>query len=158
MPSGKKNLSNNNSTTARSCAASSTTKAKGKRKAIFGRGLNNESPSPENVTVRKRAEFIPPSPPRASVHSLRRTKEKPTCLLFGPDRESLYNGYFFCSNCKFYEDAISSGGYSKKLSRDSKRFRRTANHTDFLIPTDRLIDDNCANLPLAEKENNATVD
>jgi hypothetical protein len=59
MPSDKKVPCNNNNNSARSSTASSTTKAKVKRKAIFGRDLNNQSPSPENVTVRKRAKFIP---------------------------------------------------------------------------------------------------
>ncbi len=84
MPSDKKIPCNNNSNTARSSTPSSTTKAKVKRKVIFGKGLNNKSPSPKNVTVHNRAKFIPPSPPQASVHSLRQTKEKPTCLYLDP--------------------------------------------------------------------------
>lgn len=107
-----KTPSNNKSSNARSSIPSSNTKKKGKR-AVFGRALNNKSPSPENFRVRKCAKFIPPSPPRASVRSLCQTKDKPTCLLFGPHMETLYNHFGICSNCKLYEDAIHSGEYSK---------------------------------------------
>ncbi len=115
--------------------------SKSKPKGKFSRLLNHYSPSPENITTRRRPKFIPDSPPRAAFRSLRRTKEKPTCLLFGPHRETLYHGFFFCSNCKLYEDAISSGGFSKKLNRESRRFRCQAKHTDLMFPTDRLVDD-----------------
>jgi hypothetical protein len=40
-----------------------------------------------------------------------------------------------------YEDALSSGGFSKKLNRDSRRFRCQANHPDVMFPTDCLVDD-----------------
>jgi hypothetical protein len=97
-------------------------------KGKFSRSLNQYSPSPENITTRQRLKFIPDSPPRPVVRSLHRMKEKPTCLVFGPHREILYQGFFFCSNCKLYEDAISSGGFSKKLNRDSRHFICQANH------------------------------
>ncbi len=89
MPSYE-NLSNNKSRTARSSTPSSTTKAK-EKKAMFGRALNNKSPSPENVTIRKCAKFIPTSPPWVSIHSLQWTKDKPTRHLFGLHRKIWYN-------------------------------------------------------------------
>jgi hypothetical protein len=47
---------------------------------------------------------------------------------------------FFCANCKSYEDAMSAG-YGRKVKRNSARFKCTANHTDFMFPTDKLLDD-----------------
>jgi hypothetical protein len=40
-----------------------------KRKAKFGRHLNAETPSPEDVRVSSRPKYIPPSPSRAEVRS-----------------------------------------------------------------------------------------
>ena len=119
-------------------------KASGKKttKVRFGRSLDQRTPSPENITtVRQRPPFIPQSPPRALIRSLCRTLKKPTCSLFGPHREMLYSDYFFCANCKSYDDYASSG-YARRIGRDSARFRCTANHADFFFPTDRLIEAN----------------
>lgn len=52
--------------------------------------------------------------------------------------ESAYSDYFFCSNCKLNEDACSSG-LNRRIDRNSKRFRCTANHIDFCFPTQCLI-------------------
>ncbi len=46
-----------------------------------------------------------------------------------------------CSDCKLHVDAISSGGFSKNLNRESRHFRCQAKHTDFMFPTDHLVDD-----------------
>jgi len=121
-----------------------SSKKKSRRKAIFSRTLNQESPpsSPEVITmVCQRPPFIPPSPPRAVIRSLRRTLKKPTCNLCGPHRETLYSDYFFCANCKAYDDYASSGS-ARRIGRDSTRFRCTANHTDFFFPKDRLMEAN----------------
>lgn len=47
--------------------------------------------------------------------------------------------YFFCANCKYYEDANTSGT-SSNIRRNSKWFQCTANHFDFIFPTDKLLD------------------
>jgi hypothetical protein len=62
---------------------------------------------------------------------------------------------FFCANCKSYDDYVSSG-YSSRVNRDSRRFKCTANHTDFFFPTDRLIDDNKSNHSSHGKCSNAS--
>jgi hypothetical protein len=46
----------------------------------------------------------------------------------------------FCANCKSYEDAMSAG-YGRKVKQNSAQFKCTANHTDFMFPTDKLLDD-----------------
>ena len=51
----------------------------------------------------------------------------------------MYAGYFFCSNCKLYQDAVSSGTASR-VNRKSKHFKCTANHTDFTFPTHWLFE------------------
>jgi len=63
---------------------------------IFGRALDQQSPSPENeVITRERPRFIPNSPPCSIIRSLRRSGDKPTCSLFGLHHEIMYNGIFF---------------------------------------------------------------
>jgi hypothetical protein len=62
---------------------------------------------------------------------------------------------FFCANCKSYDDYVSSG-YSSRVNRDSRRFKCTANHTDFFFPTDQLIDDNKSNHSSHGKCSNAS--
>ena len=121
--------------------------SRGKQKAIFARELNECTPSPEEVHIPHRQRFVPPSPNRAQIRALRRSGEKPSCLLFGPFREFVYAGYFICSNCKLYEDAVSSGTASR-VNRKSKRFKCTANHTDFTFPTHQLFEPD--DLPAAD--------
>jgi hypothetical protein len=57
---------------------------------------------------------------------------------FGPLHEAAYSNYVFCSNCKLYEDALTSG-LSKRIDQNSKRFQCTANHVDFCFPIPRLM-------------------
>jgi hypothetical protein len=71
---------------------------------------------------------------------LRRSGEKPTCLLFGPLREAVYNEFLFCANCTAYEDVLSSGS-STRIKRDLRRYKCTANHSNYFFPTDRLYDE-----------------
>ncbi len=104
---------------------------------MFGQKLNEESPSPEHIVARQHQRFVPPSPPRALIRSLRRSGEKPTCILFGPHRETLYEGFFFCANCKKYEDMLTSGCIGR-VKRNSTRFKCTARHTDFMFPTHKI--------------------
>ncbi len=109
------------------------------RKAKFARERDRStSPSEERVPSNAgRAPYIPPSPDAAFVRSLRRTKERPSCIMFGPLREVLYPDYFFCGNCRKYEDCLKSGSLHGLASRESFRFRCTANHTDYFLPTQR---------------------
>ena len=46
-------------------------------------------------------------------------------------------GIFWCENCKSYEVAATSG-MATKVKRNSWHFQCTANHTDFMVPTDKL--------------------
>jgi hypothetical protein len=78
-----------------------------------------------------RTVFRPPSPPRSMIQSSRRTKNRPTCLLFGIHREELYPDYFFCSNCKLYEDTINCGPAHGLLKRNSNRYKCMASHAFF---------------------------
>jgi hypothetical protein len=67
-----------------------------KHKAKFTRERDRScSPIADQVPIRKRDPYQPPSPDVAYVRSLRRTKEPPTCLLFGPLRGELYPDQFF---------------------------------------------------------------
>jgi hypothetical protein len=120
----------------------SKTPTRGERgKVTFERSLDLESPSQDvPITKRQRPKFTPNSPPRAVIRSLRCTGNKPTCILFGPFCESMYSGYVFCANCKSYEDAMSAG-YGRKVKQNSAQFKCTANHTDFMFPTEKLLDD-----------------
>jgi hypothetical protein len=109
-----------------------------KRKAKFTRERYRPPPSPEAEVVSSRVERrgVVPSPPRVPEKRITRcTKEKPTCLLFGRLREVLYPDHFFCSNCKNNEHSLSSGAIHEKLNWHSSRFRCTAHHTDFFLPT-----------------------
>jgi hypothetical protein len=79
--------------------------------------------------------YKPLSSSTAMIRSALRTKKPLTCLLFGIHRETLYPDYFFCSNCKFFEDRLSSGTVHGLSKRNSKRNKCTVNHTDFFFPT-----------------------
>lgn len=110
-----------------------------KRRARFKREdrRSDSSISSEDVqpTRQNRRIFRPPSPPRSMIRSSRRTKDRPTCLLFGIHREELYPDYFFCSNCKLYEDTINCGAAHGLLKRNSNRYKCMASHADFFFPT-----------------------
>jgi hypothetical protein len=134
MPSKKCNANN-------CITPHSKTPTRGKRRKVtFGRSLDLESPSPDvPINKRQSPKFTPNSPLHAVIRSPHRTGNKATCILFGPFHESIYSG-FFCANCKSYEDATSAG-YGRKVKQNSARFKCTANHTDFMFPTDKLLVD-----------------
>jgi hypothetical protein len=50
----------------------------------------------------------------------------------------LYPDHFFCGNCKKYEDSVKSGSLHGLASRASVRYRYTAKHTDYFLPTHRI--------------------
>ena len=58
---------------------------------------------------------------------------KPTCLDFGPDRVSVWPGYFFCSNCFSYENELLLG--NTKAKRSSKKHMCKGGHVSFNVPT-----------------------
>ena len=60
---------------------------------------------------------------------------KPTCADFGPDHETKYPGFFFCSNFKYWDDFLIE---NKPLKRTQKKYICQANHTNFSRPTHRL--------------------
>jgi hypothetical protein len=73
-----------------------------KRKAKFARECQRTPPSPfDDVLGTKRQQYIPPSPVAAERRSLRRTKERPTCLVFGQLRETFYPDHFFVATANF---------------------------------------------------------
>jgi hypothetical protein len=73
-----------------------------KRKAKFAREHQRTPPSPfDEVSVTKRQQYIPPSPVVAERRSLQRTKERPTCLVFGQLWETLYPDHFFVATANF---------------------------------------------------------
>ncbi len=120
------------------------------------RELDESSPvsSPEVVVKNIQTAFVPQSlSHRRLTRSARR--QKPTCLVFGPLQKAIYSDYFFCHNCKMYEDAVSSGEHHR-IDRESRRYRCTANHTDFCFPTNQLLIEQVNILPSTQsscKEN-----
>jgi len=62
----------------------------------------------------------------------------PTCMDFGVEskRNILHPSGFFCSNCKWYENEISSGK-TKKIKRDSHAYACQANHYDWVYPREK---------------------
>jgi hypothetical protein len=107
-----------------------------KRKAKFTRERDRScSPSADQVPTRKRDPYHPPSPDAAYIRLLRRTKEPPTCLLFGLLKGELYPDHIFCSICKQYENCISTRPFHGNANRDSRHFRCTTKHTDHFLPT-----------------------
>ncbi len=109
-----------------------------KRKARFTREdrRSDSSISSEGLPITsQRRVYKPPSPPKAQVRFARRSKEPPTCLLFGTYRETLYPDYFFCHNCKLYEDQLNAGVLHGLSRHNSNRHRCMAKHTDYLFPT-----------------------
>ena len=72
-------------------------------------------------------------PPRQRVPAIVRQIRDPVCTDFGPDWETLYNGYHFCSNCKAFELAKIT---RPKLNREKiKKFTCEAGHKSFDHPT-----------------------
>jgi hypothetical protein len=69
------------------------------------------------------------------IRSLRRSKDSPTCLVFGLLRETLYPDNFFCHPCKQYEDQFTSGSLHGLAKHDSKRHKCKANHFHWCFPT-----------------------
>jgi hypothetical protein len=58
--------------------------------------------------------------------------------MFGPLQELVYSDFFFCHNCKVYENAVTSGLLNGRISRNSRCYQCTAQHSDFCFPTHRL--------------------
>jgi hypothetical protein len=107
-----------------------------KRRAKFTRERDrSSSPTEEHVFRREREPYRPPSPAAAYLRSLRHSKEPPTCLLFGQLREVKNPDHFFCNNCKKYEDCMNSGSIHGNANCASHRFRCTAKHTDYFLPS-----------------------
>jgi hypothetical protein len=107
-----------------------------RRKAKFARERDrSSSPSEDHTPTVVRRPYVPSSPLVVERRSLRRSKERPTCLIFGQHREVIYPDHFFCSNCKNYEDCINSGTMHGNANRNSRRFRCTASHKDYFLPS-----------------------
>jgi len=60
-----------------------------------------------------------------------RGSTNPTCIHFGVSskRRILYPTCYFCSNCKWYKDQISSGG-GTRIKHDGQKYACQANHYD----------------------------
>jgi hypothetical protein len=125
----------------------------GKKKKLFQREQDRTPVSSPEVLQRKQRVFIPTtSPPRRLTRAAQR--QKPSCLVFGPLRETVYNDFFFCHNCKMYEDALSSGIH-KNINRNSRRFRCTANHESHVFPTHRLTIQKAYGSPNKDESNSS---
>jgi hypothetical protein len=108
-----------------------------RKKKLFEREQDRTPVSSPEVLEKKHRAFVPQSsPPRRLTRASHR--QKPTCLVFGPLREAVYNDFFFCHNCKMYEDTLNSGLH-KNVDRNSRRCRCTAKHENYFFPTDRLL-------------------
>ena len=107
------------------------------RKAKFTRERDrSSSPSDdEAVPTRQPRIFQATSPNQKMLRAARRSKEPPTCLIYGPFRETLYPDHFFCHPCKMYEDQLLSGSLHRLASRNSRRYKCIAKHTDYCFPT-----------------------
>ena len=69
----------------------------------------------------------------------------------------MYSDFFFCHNCKIYEDAVTSGATRNKIKRESKRFACTAQHTDYRFPTHRLLKEDPISVPPASSPFDRTI-
>jgi hypothetical protein len=114
-----------------------------KRGIIFqnnARKHQRTTPSPFDevpVITKKREQYIPPSPIATERRSLQRLMEHPTCLVIGQLREMLNPDHFFDNTCKLYEDTIYANPNGGRVNQNSHRFRCTANHISFCLPSDR---------------------
>jgi hypothetical protein len=91
-----------------------------RKKKLFEREQDRTPVSSPEVLEKKHRAFVPQSsPPRCPTRASHR--QKPTCLVFGPLREAVYSDFFFCHNCKMYEDALNSGLH-RNVDRNSHRF------------------------------------
>ena len=75
-----------------------------------------------------------PSAGRKPIPRLIREIRKPECIDFGKDRETQWPEYFFCSNCKLFEDELVTRPKLDRLSC-SKKYLCQANHKSFDHPT-----------------------
>ena len=71
-----------------------------------------------------------------SLSNVNQQLNKPTCLDFGPDRVSVWPGYFFCSNCVLHENELLLG--NSKAKRSSKKCTCKGGHVSFNVPTTKV--------------------
>ena len=108
-----------------------------------------KKPSTRVSTAKRQSEASlppppPPTPPDPTKHAETRLTRSgsPTCSHFGPLRRERYPGYFFCTNCDWFDENEALGG--NKSKRSSKRFECRANHHSWLFPTEKMFDDSYA--------------
>ena len=77
----------------------------------------------------------PPTPPNPANSTVVTRSSHPTCSHFGPLRNQIYPGYFFCQNCKWWDDNVRSG-CTGNAKRTSQKFRCRASHDNWLFPSD----------------------
>jgi len=90
--------------------------------------------------TRSNKSFGDTGPPPIFEFEKRRSRRgtNPTCTDFGvlQKRLILYPSAFFCSNCEWYENQVTSGG-GNRISRDSRYFACQANHYDWVYPREK---------------------
>ena len=79
------------------------------------------------------------TPPKKviDVSRLRASSKLPTCSDFGPERESLFPAFYFCSPCTFWEVSNSCDPKGRGTNRNSLKNACTAKHQSWIIPTRR---------------------
>ena len=90
----------------------------------YRRGQNPQI-SPADMAIRREKQRL-----RTSSGRLR-----PSCTDFGPDRNTMYPGYFFCKGCIEWDNRPIENRRIKKINQ---RYRCTAEHTSFIHPTHKL--------------------
>ena len=64
---------------------------------------------------------------------------KPNCSIYGLDRYLRFPGYKFCSNCKFYDDAVQANQLHHSSSKYSRPYRCRSEHTSWSFPTQKIV-------------------
>ena len=97
---------------------------------------------------------IPESPVKEKdISRLRASKELPTCSDYGQNRRLQFPGYFFCSECDFWDLSSFDPFSSSRNKRTSRTFACSANHKSWVMPTDKLNIGNGHNCDNARRKN-----
>ena len=65
------------------------------------------------------------------LENLRTKETKITCCDFGSDREHLFLNFFFCHECKQWENRDRG---NKRLYREMKAYKCKVNHRSYVVP------------------------
>ena len=104
-----------------------------KRKSTDSLKVETRASKKESSDMDQLRQPTPPSTPEQDTPRANTRSQHPSCSNFGPYRHQIYPGYFFCEECKWWDDIQASGG-NNRAKRDSAKFRCTAGHTSFVFP------------------------